>query len=245
VAPGDSLADVVPRFASLPLRFQPGSAFRYSPEIGFDALGRIIEVVSGESLDAFVRARLLEPIGARDLWFHVPADRLGDVATLYARTPDGLRPVAPHGAHALTTVPDSRYCSASGGMAGTAESYARFALMLAGRGQLDGRRVLAPRSVALMASNHIGRLPAQSIVLDLRGYRIGLGVRVLEDPAEAGSLASPGTFGWSGLYGTYLWIDPVEELVGILLVQRALDLQDQALGRLAPRVENAIFQALE
>lgn len=188
----DTLADVVPRMASVPLRFQPGTTFRYSPEHGFDVLGRVVEIASGQNLDEFVRQRIFEPLGARDIFFHVPARRLPDVATPYERTPNGLSPAIPSGMLALSTVPDSGYHSGSGGLAGTAESYLRFAMLLAQGGEFEGQRVLSKRTVALMASNHVGKLPLQSIVMDLRGYRFGLGVRVLDNPAEAGSRARSG-----------------------------------------------------
>jgi CubicO group peptidase (beta-lactamase class C family) len=244
VSAGDTLADVVPRMASVPLRFQPGTEFRYSPELGFDVLGRVIEIASGLRLDEFLRRRIFEPLGARDLFFKVPAARLPDVATVYMRAPGGLRPVRPNGVLAFSTVPESKYHSGSGGLAGTAEAYARFALMLAQGGQLDGRRVLAASTVALMASNQVGELPLSTPYVDLSGYRFGLGVRVLDNPKEAKSLASRGTFGWSGAFNTNVWIDPVEQMVSLLLIQRMLDLEDAALRSLPLRIEDAAYQAL-
>ncbi len=245
VKAGDALADVVPRMASFPLRFQPGSEFRYSPELGFDVLGRVVEIVSGQPLDVFLRERIFEPIGSHDLFFQVPSDRLSDVATAYMRAPGGLRPVRPAGMPAFSTQPESAYHSGSGGLAGTAEAYARFALMLAQGGAFDGRRVLAPRTVGLMASNHVGHLPLTTSYIDLSGYRFGLGVRVLDDPAQANSLASRGTFGWAGAFSTQVWVDPFEQMVSLLMIQRMLDPDDALLKSLAPRIETAVYQAIE
>jgi len=246
---GATLADVVPRMASVPLRFQPGTQFRYSPELGFDVLGRVIEIASGQSLDEFLRSRIFAPLGATDLFFRVPADRLPEVATVYMRTPGGLRPVKPAGMLAFSTegkgaAPLRPYESGSGGLVGTAEAYARFALMLAQGGELEGRRVLTRKAVDLLASNQVDELQLHSLYVDLTGYRFGLGVRVLDDPAAAGSLASRGTFGWSGAFNTEVWIDPVEQMVSLLLIQRMLDLEDAALHSLGPQIETAVYQAL-
>jgi CubicO group peptidase (beta-lactamase class C family) len=142
--------------------------------------------------------------------------------------PDGLRPATPTGV-----------------LAGTAEDYGRFAQMLAGGGQLDGRRLLGRKTVELMASNHIGRLPLAGTMSDMRGYRFGLGVRVLDDPAEAATLASRGTFGWAGAFGTNSWIDPVEGLVGVMLIQRMTDPADPVLRTLWPRFQATAYQALD
>jgi CubicO group peptidase (beta-lactamase class C family) len=245
VRASDTLSEVVPRMAAIPLRFQPGTEFRYSPELGFDVLGRVVEIASGQTLDAFLRRRLFEPLGANDRFFRVPAARLSDVATVYMRTPGGIRPVKPAGMLAFSTAPESAYESGSGGLAGTAEAYARFAMMLARGGELEGQRVIARGMVAQMATNQVGELPLRSLYMDFSGYRFGLGVRVLEDQAQAKSLASRGTFGWSGAFNTQVWIDPVEQMVTLLLIQRMLDLEDAALQSLGPAIETAVYQALE
>jgi CubicO group peptidase (beta-lactamase class C family) len=104
--------------------------------------------------------------------------------------------------------------------------------------------VLAASTVALMASNQVGELPLSTRYVDLSGYRFGLGVRVLDNPKEAKSLASRGTFGWSGAFNTNVWIDPVEQMVSLLLIQRMLDLEDAALRSLPLRIEDAAYQAL-
>jgi CubicO group peptidase (beta-lactamase class C family) len=96
-----------------------------------------------------------------------------------------------------------------------------------------------------MASNHIGQLPWDRPISDLRGYRFGLGVRVLDDPAEATTLASRGTFGWAGAFGTNSWIDPTEQMVGLMLVQRQPGVIDPLLRAIFPRVQTTAYQAIE
>src|SRR6185295_8981730 len=115
---------------------------------------------------------------------------------------------------------------------------AQFGMMLANGGQLRGERVLSRRTVALMASNHIENIAFDRSASDMRGYRFGLGVRVLEDPGAANTLAARGTFGWAGAFGTNSWIDPAEQMVGLLLIQRMPDLNDQTLRTLWPRFQN-------
>ena len=205
----------------------------------------MVEIVSGLKLDQFLRQRIFEPLGMHDTSFSQPADKLSRVATVYERGENGLRPGAPLAVLSLSTDPNNRYFSGGGGLAGTAEDYNRFALMLANGGQLDGQRLLSRKTVELMASNHIGQLPFDRPVTDLRGYRFGLGVRVLDNPAEASTLASRGTFGWAGAFNTNSWIDPVERMVGLLLLQRMPDQTDTELRSLWPRFQTTAYQAIE
>ena len=187
---GESLSDVVPKMASVPLSFQPGSAWEYSPAFGFDVLGRIVEIVSGLELDEFLRSRLFGPLQMTDTTFNVPPQRLSELATPYDRGPNGLEEGTPTGILGFSTVPDNRYYSGGGGLVGTAKDYVRFALMLAQGGQFaPGDRLLGRKTVELMASNHIGDIPLVIGQMDLRGYRFGLGVRVLDDPGAASSPA--------------------------------------------------------
>jgi CubicO group peptidase (beta-lactamase class C family) len=240
-----TLADVVPGMAGVPLSFQPGSAWEYSPAFAFDTLGHVVEIVSGLALNQFLAQRIFEPLGMRDTSFSVPADKLGRLTVAYERSANGLQARAPAGLLGLSTEPGNRYYSGGGGLTGTAEDYSRFALMLASGGHLDGERLLGRRTVALMGSNQIGLLPLDRAPGDMRGYRFGLGVRVLDSPPEAASLAGVGTFGWAGAFGTNSWIDPAEQMVGLLLIQRIPDPNDTVLRTLWPRFQNATYQALE
>src|SRR5579864_4700565 len=209
---GETLGDIIPKMGSVPLSFQPGAKWEYSPGFGFDTLGHLVEIISGTPIDAFLRERIFEPLGMRNTTFSVPNDRRDDLATVYAPGPDGsgLQPGEPTVRMlALSTDPANRYYSGGGGLVGSAEDYALFGLMLANGGQFGrSERLLNRRTVALMASNHIGTLPAMTGGVPMAGYRFGLGVRVLDNPAEAATLASRGTFGWAGAFGTNSFIDP-------------------------------------
>jgi CubicO group peptidase (beta-lactamase class C family) len=239
-----TLADVVPQMAGVPLSFQPGTAWEYSGAFGFDTLGHVVEIVSGLALDEFLQQRMFEPLGMASTTFTASAADLPRVATLYERGTDGLQAATPTGWVARMTDPNNRYFSGGGGLLGSAEDYSRFALMLASGGKLDGQRILSRKTVDLMASNHIGQLPYRTTI-DMRGYRFGLGVRVLDNPAEATTLASRGTFGWAGAFSTNSWIDPVERMVGLLMLQRMPDPEDTVLRSLWPRFQTAAYQALD
>ncbi len=240
-----TLANVVPGMGGVPLSFQPGTAWEYSPAFGFDTLGHIVEIVSGMALNQFLAQRIFEPLGMRETAFSVSAEKLGRLAVAYERSANGLQARTPAGLLGLSTEPNNRYYSGAGGLTGTAEDYSRFALMLANAGQLDGERLLGRRTVALMASNQIGQIPLDRASGDMRGHRFGLGVRVLDSPPEAAALAGVGTFGWAGAFGTNSWIDPTEQMVGLLLIQRIPDMNDPVLRGLWPRFQNATYQALD
>ena len=246
---GQTLADLIPKMGGVPLSFQPGAAWEYSPEFGFDTLALIVELASGIPVDRFLRERIFKPLDMRDTGFMVPPNDLNRLAVVYERTPSGLHAATtPIRFLNLQTDQTNRYYSGGGGLVGTAYDYARFGMMLANGGKLEGQRVLSRRTVALMASNHIGDLSLDRSFGDMRGYRFGLGVRVLTDPAAANTLTSPGTFGWAGAFGTNSWIDPVEQMVGLMLIQRlptGPSDPDPELRSLWPRYQMTAYQALD
>jgi CubicO group peptidase (beta-lactamase class C family) len=211
-----------------PLEFQPGTRWAYSAVAGFDVLSRIVEIASGTSFDRFLADRLFAPLGMRDVTFWPSAEQRSRLASVYQRRDGGLQPSAN---------PDSmsgqRYFSGAGGLMTTAETYAQFAMMLANGGELNGVRILSPRSVELMGSAFIpSTLPGRPA-----GEGYGLGVRVVTDAAARGTWLSDGSFGWSGAYGTHFWVDPKENLVGILLAQTPN-------RTFSSDFENAVMQAL-
>ena len=225
--PTDALADYIPRLAAVPLAFQPGSRWTYSPGAGFDTLGRVVEVVSGQTFDAFLRQRIFEPLGMKDTFFYPPDDRLPRVATIYQRTPEGLQRAPDQ------RVTPGRYFSGGGGLMSTAEDYLQFGQMLVNGGQLNGKRLLSPTTVELMSSVHVkdtfpGRPPGRSW---------GLSVQVISDPVAASMRVSPGSFGWDGAFGTHFWADPREKIVGLLMVQTSNRDTDRDF-------ENAVMQAI-
>jgi CubicO group peptidase (beta-lactamase class C family) len=228
--PGEKLSDYIPRLATTPLDFQPGSRWNYSPGAAFDTLGRIVEIISGQDFDTFLRKRIFEPLGMGDIFFHPPADRLTRVATTYHRADGVLRAV-----DTQARLSNMTYFSGAGGLMTDAEDYLQFGEMLLEGGQLNGKRLLGSRTVDLMSSVFApdtlpGRAPG-------RGF--GLSVQVVNNPIAAGYRVSPGSFGWDGAFGTHFWVDPKEKIVGVLMVQT-----DNPNRQLDRDFENAVMQAL-
>ena len=208
--PEDTVGDLTKKLAKLPLNFQPGTAWAYGPAT--DVLGYLVEVISGEPLDKFFEEHIFRLLGMKDTHFYPPAEKEARFATAYGPAqPKGLRLLLPG-----RTSEARRYFSGAGGLASTAPDYLRFCQMLLSGGQLDGVRLLSPKTVELMTSNHIGNLPLWAT---LAGYRFGLGFRVLTDLGETANLGSLGSYGWGGAFGTYFWIDPKEQMIGILMIQ--------------------------
>jgi CubicO group peptidase (beta-lactamase class C family) len=223
--PNETLADYIPRLGSVPLEFQPGSRWSYSPGAGFDTLGRIVEIASGMSFDQFLKQRIFDPLGMKDTFFSPTEDRIPRFATNYQKTAKGLEKQPDPG--------PTRYFSGSGGLRSTAEDYALFAQMLVNGGQLNGKRLLSPRSVELMGSVYApDTLPGRP-----RGEGFGLSVRVVSDAVARTTPLSNGSFGWSGAFGTHFWVDPKQKMFAIYLVQTS----NPEIQR---DFENAVMQAL-
>jgi CubicO group peptidase (beta-lactamase class C family) len=226
------LAEFVDDLLEMPLAFQPGSEFRYS--FSHDVVGRLIEVISGQPLDRFLRENIFEPLKMVDTGYNVPKDKLDRVAAMYgARDPDdpNLKPtwkLAEEGKFGWISNPsgyfenrEHKIFRGGQGLLSTAGDYLRFCLMLLNQGELDGERILGRKTVELMTTNH---LPDSMLPFDINGksfreYGYGLGVRVLVDPRQSQIPGSIGEFGWSGAALTYFWIDPVEEFIGIDMAQ--------------------------
>lgn len=214
--PDGTLAQMVAALGRLPLLFEPGSRWQYS--VSIDVVGRLVEVLSGQTLDAFVRERILLPLGMTASGFCAPADAAGRLATLYGPARDGgIEPIDAPCGRDFTRL--EALHSGGGGMVSTILDYARFAQMLLNGGALDGVRLLAPRTVALMASNHLPPEAGPYGDPPHAGHDFGLGVRVLRDPGLAGHLDGAGSYGWSGLATTDFWVDPVNDVVGVFLTQ--------------------------
>ena len=225
--PGDTLADYIPRLGQVPLEFQPGSRWTYSPGAGFDTLGRVVEIVSGQKIDQFLRLRIFEPLGMKDTFFNISDAQRSRAATMYQKTASGLQK-SPNQPAANTT-----YYSGGGGLSSTADDYVRFAQMLVNGGQLNGKRLLSPRTVELMGSPYApDTLPGRA-----RGEAWGLSVRVITDAVARNTSLSKGSFGWQGAFGTHFWVDPKEKLIGLLMVQTS----NQEMIR---DFENAVLQSI-
>jgi len=219
------------RVADLPLMFQPGTRWHYG--ISTDVLGALIQRISGVSLEAFFRTRIFEPLGMNDTGFVVPLEKLGRLSVAYAVDPvTQQRVVEDHSASSRFAKPE-RFQSGGGGLVSTADDYLRFARLLLGRGRMQGNaderargpRLLSHRSVDLMRTNFLSRdqrrIPAFGQIV-WAGQGFGLGLAIVDDPAQQRTLGyrSTGSFGWPGALGTSWFADPVENMIGIMLIQR-------------------------
>jgi CubicO group peptidase (beta-lactamase class C family) len=230
IGPGEPLSVVIPRLKSVPLDFQPGTRWAYSPQYGFDVLARVVEVASGLPFDRFAKQRIFDPLGMKDTFFY-PATGNARLTTLY-RSVDGQLHKQADGAWV-----NGVYFSGGGGLFSTAEDYLQFALMLMNGGQHDGKRLLGTRSVQLMASVFApDTLPGR-----VAGEGYGLGMRVVTDPAARNTFLSTGSFGWSGAYNTHFFIDPKEKIVAIYMTQAAFL---ESRGQIREDFETAVMQAI-
>ena len=208
---GETLAQYIPRLGGTALEFQPGSRWTYSPGAGFETLGRVIEIASGMPLDRFFRTRIFDPLGMKDITFWPTDAQMPRVATVYGRGPNGLtRQPTPN-----DTISRNVYFRGSGGLYSTAEDYLPLGIMLAGGGDMNGKRLLSRKTVEMMSAAHVAdTLPGRPA-----GEGYGLSVRVVTNHAARGTMLSDGTFGWTGAQGTHFFVDPKEGVVGVLMVQ--------------------------
>jgi CubicO group peptidase (beta-lactamase class C family) len=213
------LAELADRLAALPLVAQPGTRFHYS--LAHDLLGYVIEVISGQAFDEFLAERLFGPLGMHDTGFYVPPEKTSRFAALYGPAGENGLPLLDAPSMSVFTR-RNYHPSGGGGLVSTASDYARFAQMLLNGGQLEGRRLLSPRTVQFMTRNHLVPSPLALDVSpgDMRpGYGYGLGLGVLLNPGAAGILGSEGQYGWDGAATTQFWIDPCEDMLGVIMAQ--------------------------
>jgi CubicO group peptidase (beta-lactamase class C family) len=240
--PGLDLAACCDAWAGLPLVFQPGSEWNYG--VSTDVLGRVVEVVSGQPLDVFLRERILDPLGMDDTDFWVPEEKRDRFAELYYRNP-ATRQATKMPAPALTSRPTM--LGGGGGLCGTAADYLRFAQMLLNRGELGGVRILGSRTVDYMTRNHLpgnadlevyGRPLFAETTFD--GVGFGLGFSVVLDAAANRSPGTEGTYSWGGAASTIFWNDPAEELTALFLTQ----LLPSNTYPIRPQLQQLVYQAL-
>ncbi|MEZ4659081.1 MAG: serine hydrolase domain-containing protein [Caldilineaceae bacterium] len=243
-----TLESVMDDLARFPLAYQPGERWHYS--VAIDVLAHLIEVLSGQPLRDFLQERIFGPLGMVDTAFEVAPEKQDRLATMYGH-PDAIK-------HQFSTFIEAWMAGDNGrrdvsdgypasgapnfargghGLFSTAADYLRFAQMLLNRGQLDGARILGRKTVEFMHSNHVPLrlLPYELNKIPALGYGFGLGSRVMMDPPASAVTSSAGEFGWAGAAKTYYWVDPQEELVGILMAQfmMAMDLPDKDFQVLA------------
>lgn len=225
---GQTLAEFVTKISKLPLAHQPGTVWEYG--MSTDVLGRIVEVASGMPFDRFVDERIAKPLKMPDTAFYLSAAEMPRVAELQIDPATGKRP--PFGEAANLTKEKVKWFSGGGGLLSTASDYARFCQMLVNGGELDGVRLLSPKTLAVMTSDQIpqkaARVTAFDIAPDLAplpevGHSFGLGFAVRTDAGHSPVSGSVGDYFWAGAAGTYFWVDPQEKLFVVEMLQMPFD----------------------
>jgi CubicO group peptidase (beta-lactamase class C family) len=229
----EPVCSTMERLASLPFVAQPGEQWVYG--YNTDILGCVVERVSGMPLDAFIKARITEPLRMTDTQFFLPAGQRNRLAAVYSSGDDGLIKRAPDGPRGQGNYVDGPRRSFAGGagLLSTARDYSRFLEMIRRGGELDGIRILAPRTVKLMSTNQVGTLHSAN------GLGFGLGFETT-DRYGANGLDSEGAFGWAGAYGTIYRIDPEARMVMLMMIQLLPNATD--IRTVFPTL---IYQALE
>lgn len=207
------------RLGTLPLMFEPGERWHYS--VAVDVTGLVVQRISGMSFDAFLKERLFDPLGMEDTFFNVPAEKLDRLLPNHRWSGEEEQLVqieAPY--------EDTQLFSGGGGLVSSTMDYLRFSEMVRRGGDLDGVRILSPKTVEFMTANHLpstvtGAGSGENPLLgaETRGFGFGLGFGVNTNPVGSGVLGSLGEYSWGGAAGTVFWVDPVEEMVVIGMIQ--------------------------
>ena len=227
---GANLDEFAERLGQLPLAFQPGARWHYS--VAVDVTGLVVERLSGQSFDVFLKERIFDPLGMDDTFFNVPDEKMnrflpnhGWQAADEGEGSQGGGKLVDLGEGARTSYQNTRMFSGGGGLVSTAMDYLRFCEMVRRGGELDGVRLLSPRTVDFMVANHLpatitgagtGEQPGAAAA---RAFGFGLGWGVNTDPVAAGVPSSLGDYSWGGAAGTVFWIDPVQNMVVIGMIQ--------------------------
>ena len=226
-----TLDDMVRTLGTLPLLFQPGTQWNYG--LSTDVLGRLVEVVSGQGFDVFLRNRIFEPLNMVDTAFEVPPEKLERITVHYTLDED-INELAPTDSGATSTfAAPVQFFSGGGGLVSTPADYLRFAQMLLNGGELDGTRLLGSKTVELMTMSHLDYERAP-------GWGFGLGVQVCSNVAHTETLGSTGAYGWSGIANTYFFIDPAEDLIAMVWTQ----MQPYGYYPLSQEFNVAVYQAI-
>jgi CubicO group peptidase (beta-lactamase class C family) len=231
--PQGQLREAITTLARLPLVHQPGERFTYG--LNTDVLGYFIEVISGQSLDHYLRTRIFEPLGMKDTYFYLPAEKQNRLAVLYTED-------AAHQTQKVSAAPGinpdypkvaGTYFSGGAGLSSTIYDYTLFLQMLLNGGELQGRRLLSPATVRLMTTNQIGELNN-----DGNKFGLGFGITTAKSAARLG--VSEGSFDWGGIFGTTYWADPKTGLIALLYTQK----YPNSHGDLADKFRVLVYQAL-
>lgn len=242
---GMSNLDIINALGSVPLLFQPGDAWHYG--ISADVIGGVVEAVTGVTYGEFLKNEIFEPLEMKDTGFYVKEEEYHRLAQMYSRIDEQghLREAdekAYEGLNMYAPTKPPYIESAGGGLYSTLEDYSHFVQMLAAKGSYHGKRLLGRKTVEYISGNQLTDAQAKTIYFDsLAGYSYGNFMRIMTDPAKAGSNGSVGEYGWDGLPGTYFFVDPKEELM-LVYMQQIEQGADQVLRR---KMRQIIYAALE
>jgi CubicO group peptidase (beta-lactamase class C family) len=234
-SPSGQLATAIDALGPLPLMHQPGERFTYG--LSIDVLGRLIEVLSEQPLDQYLRTRLFEPLGMRDTYFYLPADKQARLVPLYTEYQGRTVPMPTQGI--LSLRPDypnlaGTYFSGGAGLSSTIDDYAAFLQMMLNGGTYNGHRLLKPETVKLITQNQMGEVN-QGL------NKFGLGFSIVTPQAAAQTGQTAGSYEWGGIFGTDYWVDPTEKLVVLLYTQKYPHTNTPDL---VPRFRKLVYAAL-
>ena len=212
---GGDLQDMIDTLAKLPLSFQPGTEWRYGPSV--DIQGYVIEKLSGQGLDVFLKERLFDPLGMVDTGFWVDPSKSARVSRIHKYV-DGK--IAPAGPSNIFNTEKPKFLAGGGGLLGTIEDYWRFAQMILNGGAFDGRRYLRASTVLTMHTNVLAKGVEVTLYSpETRGLGFGMDFAIVQDPALAKTSQGVESFYWGGAFGTWFWIDPINDMIVIGFIQ--------------------------
>ena len=233
--PNDKLADAMNRLGGLPLVHQPGEKFTYG--LNTDVLGYLIEVVSGQPLDVFMRTRIIEPLGMNDTYFYLPAAKHSRLATLYTEDnqKNTVKRVAQNGQSPDYPKVNGTYFSGGAGLSSTISDYAKFLQMMLNNGTYNGKQIISPATVRLMTTNQIGEV-------NQGDNKFGLGFGIITPKGAAKLGVSEGSYEWGGIFGTSYWVDPKEKIIGLIYTQKY---PNTAGGTLSDKFKALVYQSIQ
>ncbi len=241
----ENLQQMIDRLAKIPLLYQPGTKWVYS--VSVDIQGYIVEKLSGKPLGEFMRENIFTTLAMKDTGFHVPAEKLSRLATLYAANATGELVPTAGGNIAMDYAKEPSMPSGGGGLVSTASDYLRFSQMVLNGGELGGTRLLAPSSVMLMRANRLPPAMMNSREFGIAffhispGFGFGFDYGVYTDPAFISRTVGKGSLTWVGAGGTWFWIDPANDIVFIGMIQRTLGADSPDMDTLT---QELVYQAL-
>ena len=247
VLSANGLADMIKRTAEIPLMFQPGTRWSYSSAV--DIQGYIVEKLSGQRFGDFLKQRIFTPLKMTDTAFYVPKEKATRLAAVYVgnqKTGKIEEATQLFGVNMPTYLEPPSMESGGGGLVGTTSDYARFAQMIANKGELDGVRLLSPASIEMMGTNMLSKeiLNRNDGIQGARfneAVGFGLDFQVVNDPRAAGTLEGKGTMSWAGAAGTWFWVDPTNDVIFVGMIQRMGDTGGDPLATMA---RTLTYQAL-